>query len=92
MSYLVVTTFDVDSSQKRAAARVRSELKKLGLSEVLVDHNDAKHRVPKGTLVGVFEGANARSLRNRIRTQAREALERSRVRARLYVSVGAAAL
>jgi hypothetical protein len=90
MSYLVVTTFEVESGQKREADRVRRTLGQLGLHEYLVDRENEKHELPGGTLAGLFDGASASQLHTQIRTRAKAALKSSRVSARVYVSVGRA--
>jgi len=85
MSYLVVTTLDLADSDR---APVERELAALGLLNCLVDSRNEAHVLPLGTYAGVFDGPTAHALRRRIVDEVREVFGRSRVEARVLVSVG----
>jgi hypothetical protein len=85
VSYLVVTHLDLSACPAGDRRTTEQRLAALGLLRSLVDARLDTHVLPDGTYAGVFSGATAHALRDRMVAQVRAALGPA---ARVAVCVG----
>jgi hypothetical protein len=88
MSYLVFCTFDLKNASRQDYEAAYVDLKKLGLSKVVVSSKASEVVIPTTSVLGEFNGESASKVRDELRDRIQAAFRTRKFKSEIFVVVG----
>lgn len=88
MSYGVLCTFDLKNASSSDYQNAYSDLEALGLHRAQDNSNGGKTVIPTTTVLGSYNGENASSVRDHVRTKVQAAFKARGFTSEVFVVVG----
>lgn len=88
MSYLVFCTFDLKNASSKDYETAYSDLNYIGLTKVQKSDKGGDVVIPTTSVMGVFTGGSAASVRDDIREKVKTAFQDRKFKSEIFVVIG----